>query len=176
MTAKRWKKKGFPRSWVFLLRTEQNLLWIFLLLLIWDEGTAADSKRKRFVFQPSASCWLFNGNSTWCWLFSFAFWPWIIRRTTYDLKTAFRIGSNRFEWWCRWWLMGFIFSSCFPLNKTKYNLYHDKKMSTIPSIFSSYFQSEPTIPMESLCVFIYGSSVFWLVLQFIPSVFIWFCK
>ena len=48
------------------------------------------------------------------------------------------------------------------------------------------FQSEPTIPMDSLCVFIWflkflcdfanSSSVFWLVLQKKSAVFVWSCR
>ena len=156
----------FQDHGLFFLGIQQNLLWLFLLLLIWDEGAAADNKTRHFVFQSSSSCWLLHGNRVWCWLF--VFWLWIGRRTNYNLKTTFRIGSNRFEWWCRWWLIGFIFRSCFPLNKTKYIVYHYKKLSSIPFILSKIFSLNPQsswIP----CVFSYCSSAFWLVLQIFDS-------
>ena len=161
----------FQDHGLFFLGIQQNLLWLFLLLLIWDDGAAADNKTRHFVFLSPSSCWLLHGNSVWCGLF--VFWPWIGRRTNYDLKTTFRIGSTRFEWWCRWWLIGFIFRSCFPLNKTKYIVYHDKKIEHYSFHSFKNFQSKPTIFMDSLCVFILFLCSLCILVDFAN---IWFLK
>ena len=164
MTVERWKTcLAFEDHGLFFLRTQQNLLWLFLLLLIWDERAAADNKTRRFVFQSSATCWLLNRNSTSCWFFSFVCWPWIIRGATYDWKTAFRIGSNWFDWWCQWCLIGFIFS--FPWIIQNTFCIRTKNWAVFLSfqVFSVWTHN-PHGFLVCVCF------------HMVPRVFIWFCK
>ena len=90
------------------------------------------------------------------------FWPWIFRRATYDLKTIFRIGSkdDADDNW-----LGSYLVCVFPLDKTKYILYHGKKNEHYSFHSFKSFQSEPTIPNGFLACF-----------HVVPRVLLWFCK
>ena len=107
-------------------------------------------------------CWLLNGNSNSCWLFSSVFWSWILRRATYDLKTISRIGSkdDADDNW-----LGSYLVCVFPLDRTKYILYHGKKNEHYSFHSFKSFQSEPTIPNGFLACF-----------HVVPRVLLWFCK